>query len=120
MQISRIDNTVPLSIVRCGSPSRIARPANSEPRPLVISIAANRVPIEVPVAQALQINDIDRALHPIGGGAQKDDGHRRRHRRDRHQRKAPHIVGQSGEHIDDQQPHPPAGIAAVACGDGRF
>jgi hypothetical protein len=50
MQISRIDNTVPLSIVRCGSPSRIARPANSEPRPLVISIAANRVPIEVPVS----------------------------------------------------------------------
>jgi hypothetical protein len=29
MQISRIDNTVPLNIVRCGSPGRIARPANS-------------------------------------------------------------------------------------------
>jgi hypothetical protein len=42
MQISRMDNTVPLSIVRCRSPSRIARPANSEPKALVISIAANR------------------------------------------------------------------------------
>jgi hypothetical protein len=50
MQISRIDNTAPLSIVRCGSPSRIARPANSEPRPLVISIVASRVPIDVPVS----------------------------------------------------------------------
>jgi len=49
-QISKIDSTVPLSIVRCGSPSRIIRPANSEPRPLVISIAANRTPIDVPVS----------------------------------------------------------------------
>jgi hypothetical protein len=49
-QISKIDNAVPLSIVRCGSPHRIARPANSEPRPPVISIAANRMPIDVPVS----------------------------------------------------------------------
>src|SRR5437763_15531376 len=49
-QMNRIDNTVPLSIVFCGSPNRIARPANSEPKPLAISIAANRMPIEVPVS----------------------------------------------------------------------
>ena len=49
-QINQIEATVPLIIVFCGSPSRIARPANSEPRPLVISIAANRMPIEVPVS----------------------------------------------------------------------
>ncbi len=48
-QINRIDSTVPLSIVRCGSPRRIARPANSEPRALAISIAENRMPIVVPV-----------------------------------------------------------------------
>ena len=48
-QIKRIDRTVPLSIVFWGSPKRIARPANKEPSPLVISIAANRMPIVVPV-----------------------------------------------------------------------
>src|SRR6201999_2948256 len=50
VKYSKLDNTVPLSIVRCGGPSRIARPANSEPRPLVISMAANRMPIDVPVS----------------------------------------------------------------------
>ncbi len=49
-QINKMDKTVPLSIVRCGSPSRIARPANSELKPLVISIAANRTPIDMPVS----------------------------------------------------------------------
>ena len=44
-QISRIDRIVPLSIVFCGSPNRIARPANSEPSALAISIAENRMPI---------------------------------------------------------------------------
>ena len=48
--ISRIDSSVPLSIVRCGSPSRIARPATSEPNPLAISAAANNSPIVVPTS----------------------------------------------------------------------
>src|SRR6516165_3086038 len=114
-EISRIDDTVPLSIVRCGSPSRIARPAKSEPRPLVIWIAANRIPIDVPVSPIpFKIDDVDRALHAIGGGAQKMDGHRRRHCRDRDHRKTPYIVRQSGEHVDDAQPRAPARTTAVA------
>jgi hypothetical protein len=48
--MSKIDNTVPLNIVRCGSPRRIACPANKEPTPLVISMVANRIPIDVPVS----------------------------------------------------------------------
>src|SRR3984893_3506192 len=45
---------------------------------------------------AVEINHIERALHAVGRSAQEDYGHRRRHRRDRHQREAAHIVGQSG------------------------
>ena len=99
-QINRIDSTVPLSIVFCGSPSRIARPANSEPRPLAISIAANSMPIVVPVKpDAVEIDDIERELHAVGRGAQKDDRHRRRHRRDRHQREAADVVRQARQHV---------------------
>ena len=64
-QINKIDNAVPLSIVRCGSPNRIARPANSEPRPLVISMAANRMPIDVTVSP----NPTERLLDALGAGA---------------------------------------------------
>ncbi len=46
--ISRMDSIVPLSIVRRGSPNRIARPAKSEPNPLANSTAANRMPIVAP------------------------------------------------------------------------
>ena len=49
-QIRKIASTVPPSIVRCGSPSRIIRPATNEPNPAVISIAENRMPIAVPVS----------------------------------------------------------------------
>jgi hypothetical protein len=43
MQISRIDSTVPLSIVRCGSPSRIARPANGESKMIGASVSEDRL-----------------------------------------------------------------------------
>ena len=48
--ISRIDNAVPLSIVRCASPRRIARRAKRAPNPLAISAAANRMPMVVPTS----------------------------------------------------------------------
>src|SRR5262249_60501963 len=47
-QIARIETIVPLSMARCGSARRIARPANSEPSPLKISTVENRAPIVVP------------------------------------------------------------------------
>jgi hypothetical protein len=48
--ISRMDSAVPLNMVRCASPRRIARPAKSAPNPLAISAAANRMPIVVPTS----------------------------------------------------------------------
>jgi hypothetical protein len=48
----------------------------------------------------LPINNVKRALHAIGCSASKDDRHRGRHRGDRrHQRKAAHVVRQSGKHV---------------------
>ena len=118
-QISRIDNAVPLSIVRCGSPSR---PPGEQRAKAAGDLDhgeqdANRRPSQ---PDPFQVNDVERALHAIGGGAQKDDRHRRHDCRDRHQRKAAHIVRQSREHVDSTQPHVPAGGATVAGGNGRL
>jgi hypothetical protein len=53
LSASAMPGSVPIPLasvhVRCGLASCIARPANSEPRPLVIAMAANRMPINVPL-----------------------------------------------------------------------
>ena len=61
--INRIDSTVPVSIVRCASPRRIARPAKSAPNPLAISAAAKQhADGRADKSHVLEIDDVDRRL----------------------------------------------------------
>ena len=47
--ISAMASVVKSTSIHCGSIHRMARPPSSEPKPLVSSTAANRMPIMVPV-----------------------------------------------------------------------
>jgi len=72
---------------------------------------------EAPVGSSIAITRAaDRPVVPVT----KDDRHRGRHRRDRHQRKAAHVVRLSGEHVDNTQLGAPAPITTVAPGSRRL
>ena len=68
----------------------------------------------------IEINDVQRALHAIGRGAQKHDRHRRRDRRDRQQREAAHIIEGVRDHVAGAEARRPTRAPLIRSGDLRL
>src|SRR5205823_1304624 len=68
----------------------------------------------------IEIDDVERALHAIGRGAQKDYGHCRRHGWDGQQREAAQVIGKSGNDVACAKVRRPTRARSIGFGDLRL